>query len=249
MSAPVINPITSILSYRRGGVMPNYAPSATNTPTSWACAPVPAGLAFDTATGILSGTPTAAGLYVLNITAINGSGTSTPLVTTLWIYDTSVVDGPYIALDLDLGGKAVTRPGALKDDPALVAFVGDVVLISLGFKQGDVLQDLGTITSVKVAIKQNFSERKLLEVTTTAQQIGTGHSARYIFGFTLTRSAFQSIINDSINDADTAAEFPALVDVEIAYPVALPGETSPVTRNLTARVPALIKGDIATDFS
>jgi len=53
----------------------SYTITATNSPTSFNAVNLPTGLHIDTATGVISGTITSAGLYIVPINAINGSGT------------------------------------------------------------------------------------------------------------------------------------------------------------------------------
>lgn len=63
-----------------GTALTNYQISATNSPNSYAVSngTFPAGLTLNTTTGIISGTPTTAGSSSVEVTATNGSGTSTP---------------------------------------------------------------------------------------------------------------------------------------------------------------------------
>lgn len=62
------------------GMAGSFTVAASNSPASFAVSgdTLPTGIAFDTATGVLSGTPAAgmAGTYNLSFTATNGSGTS-----------------------------------------------------------------------------------------------------------------------------------------------------------------------------
>lgn len=56
----------------------SYTFAASNNPTSYAVASgtIPAGLTFNTSTGVLSGTPTTAATYTFTISATNNSGTT-----------------------------------------------------------------------------------------------------------------------------------------------------------------------------
>ncbi len=54
-----------------------YQITATNTPTSYGATGLPAGLTVNTSTGLISGTPTAAGTSTVTLTATNAGGTGT----------------------------------------------------------------------------------------------------------------------------------------------------------------------------
>lgn len=74
--------ITSTLNASaKAGTNFSYQITATNAPTfynaSVAGGALPAGLAIDSATGILSGTPTTAGTYQIALSAVNGAGSGT----------------------------------------------------------------------------------------------------------------------------------------------------------------------------
>ena len=65
----------------RVGTAFSYAIVASNTPTAYAAANLPPGLAVNPGTGAISGTPTAAGTSTVKLTATNASGSvSQPLV-------------------------------------------------------------------------------------------------------------------------------------------------------------------------
>jgi uncharacterized delta-60 repeat protein len=59
----------------------NYQITATNSPTSFNATPLPLGLTVNTATGLISGTPSAAGTFMVTLSATNGGGTGTALLT------------------------------------------------------------------------------------------------------------------------------------------------------------------------
>jgi hypothetical protein len=83
VTAPVIN--SSLTASGNQGSAFSYSISATNAPTSFTASPIPAGLSFDTGTGILSGTPTTVGTYSIAMTATNGLGTSPSKTLTLTV--------------------------------------------------------------------------------------------------------------------------------------------------------------------
>ena len=58
-----------------------FQTTATNAPTAWSADTLPAGLTLDTASGLISGMPTASGVYPVNLTATNAAGNGTGTLT------------------------------------------------------------------------------------------------------------------------------------------------------------------------
>ena len=66
------------------GVPYSYQITADQAITTWNAAPLPAGLTVNTATGLISGTPTVVGVFSVTLSATNGNGTGTgPLTLTI----------------------------------------------------------------------------------------------------------------------------------------------------------------------
>src|SRR5438067_3036255 len=78
--APVItSPLTAT---GQAGVAFSYQITATNNPTSFnVTGLLPAGLSVNTSTGLISGTPTTAGIYSVTISATNAGGTGSATLT------------------------------------------------------------------------------------------------------------------------------------------------------------------------
>ena len=73
--APVITSPASAKG--KAGAAFSYAITASNNPTSFSAAGLPAGLSVNTKTGLLSGTPTSAGASTVTLTAANAGGAGT----------------------------------------------------------------------------------------------------------------------------------------------------------------------------
>lgn len=71
----------------------SYQISASNTPTSYALVGgiLPPGLTLNTSTGLLSGTPTASGVYTPSFTATNADGTSPAVTITLTMVNGALI--------------------------------------------------------------------------------------------------------------------------------------------------------------
>jgi hypothetical protein len=59
----------------------SYQITATNSPTSYGASGLPGGLSVSTTTGLISGTPAAAGTFAVTLSASNASGTGTATLT------------------------------------------------------------------------------------------------------------------------------------------------------------------------
>jgi parallel beta-helix repeat protein len=73
--APVVTSASSATG--TVGVAFNYQITATNSPTSFDAFGLPAGLSVNTATGLISGTPTTSATYSVTVSATNAGGTGT----------------------------------------------------------------------------------------------------------------------------------------------------------------------------
>ncbi len=78
--APVItnSPLTAAGTI---GTAFSFTTTATGSPTSYSASPLPAGLSVVTATGVITGTPTTAGVTSVTLGATNGNGTGTTTLT------------------------------------------------------------------------------------------------------------------------------------------------------------------------
>jgi PKD repeat protein len=75
---PVRPSITSVLSGNGTvGTAFSYQIAASNSPSSYGASGLPSGLSINTSSGLISGTPTAAGNFTVNMSASNAGGTGT----------------------------------------------------------------------------------------------------------------------------------------------------------------------------
>ena len=108
MAKPVLIPTQSALQHLQFESW-QFQPTATNSPTSWNCTPVPLGMTFDPAIGLLSGAALKPGVFSLLITASNSDGTSDALEYAVGIEAASYA-GQFDAIDLawDMASGKVT---------------------------------------------------------------------------------------------------------------------------------------------
>ena len=78
ISAPVITSATS--ANASAGILFSYQITASGAPTSFGATALPAGLVVNTSTGLISGTPTTAGLTNISITAANSAGNASAIL-------------------------------------------------------------------------------------------------------------------------------------------------------------------------
>jgi hypothetical protein len=102
--APVITSVTSASG--TVGTALSYIIAASNNPTSFNALGLPAGLSVDTATGNITGTPTAAGNFSVTISASNSGGTGS---ATLALTITAVNQPVTVVLQDGLNGYSGTR--------------------------------------------------------------------------------------------------------------------------------------------
>ncbi len=80
----------------------SYSIAASNSPTSYGATGLPAGLSVNTGTGVISGTPTAAGISSVTISATNAGGTGS---ATLTITVTAAISAPVITSAITANGN------------------------------------------------------------------------------------------------------------------------------------------------
>src|SRR5208282_4127663 len=89
----------------------SYQITATNSPTSYGATGLPAGLSVSSASGLISGTPTATGTSTVTLSATNpgGTGNTTLTLTVTTLALVTVVVSPQNAVIQDSGGSPSTQ--------------------------------------------------------------------------------------------------------------------------------------------
>jgi hypothetical protein len=139
-SAPVPS-VTSALTFNAvyGTVASTYTITATNSPTSYSASPLPTGLAFNSSTGEITGTPAASpGNYSITISASNAGGSSTNQT-----------------LVYTITAKELTISGAIADnkiyDRTNVATISGSTLVGVFGSDNVSVSNTGTFATINVS--------------------------------------------------------------------------------------------------
>lgn len=237
MSAPVINTTTSVLGYKQWEAW-EYQPYATNTPTSWACPNLPAGLSINTSTGKVSGAATVSGVFVCGLTATNGDGTSTPLVLTIGIEaaNAALTSSGY-EVKIDVATRAISFLAAPSGSaqtveetrisgstttkitgtstvsasaPNLYAKENDSLLLWITFVKGGQALDLD-IQTLAIAIKE-FAPDSRLVLGADWKKFGTGTGAYYGLYAAISGVDLSNALSNY--EADSGTAFDGLAEIE-----------------------------------
>lgn len=222
MPIPVISTTTSILGFPQFQTW-EFQPSATESPTSWACSPLPTGISINTTTGKISGAGTVEGVTTANLTATNGSGASVALVLTIGIEanSQSATDAPAFAIDIQTGAIGPTSGAVIAaKTPLFWMKEGDIFPLLLKWYNLGEFVDFN-ISSLKVTLKQYEPESGILSaggatLNTHFVKIGTGEEATWMLVIDASSTALASALGDYEGDAGTA--FLALMEIEWKYP-------------------------------
>lgn len=223
MPVPVIDPITSLLAFTQG-LKVNFQPSATESPTSWACTNLPPGLAINTTSGLISGVPSQPFLGKSALTATNGSGTSTAVTLDIAVvandkYDTVAA----VDIDVDVETKMPFNQAITNGTPPVFAARGDKLMISVGIRKKGVLQDL-QFNFIKAYLKEFDDEGEDYALNDgTVEKMGSGAQTRYLIMLDFTGDQFAKLLAEYEKSEGTSA-FP-LMQFEFHQQEIPPGES------------------------
>lgn len=228
MAIPVISTTTSVLGYRKGQYF-EYQMAATNAPTSWAAPGLPGGMTISNA-GLISGTASAPGVYLIRVTATNVDGPSAVLEVAMGIEDTNFNDGIGIDVNIDLRSGAVTVPGIVPtgndnpNPPTMFLKYNDKVFLDLGFLKGEELQTMA-MASIKMNIREFDGETVLVESDGLIQVIGTSDRPRYRIFVDLETANLLTALGNYQGDFGTT--FDAIAEIEWVADYTEPGALAP----------------------
>lgn len=218
MPVPVIDTTTSILGYPQYQTF-EFQPAATESPTSWACTPLPTGVSFNTATGKFTGAGTVAGVTSCSLTATNGSGTSTALIVTIGIEENTQLPDQAPAFAIDLGtGMVLPTVGVPPEEGDALFWIkeGDLMPILIKFYQSDAYVDFNP-SSLKLVLKQYEPESGILSeggatLNTHFAKLGTLTDASWVMVLDISEAALSTALAD--NEADAGTFFYALAEIQ-----------------------------------
>ncbi len=179
----------------------SYSVIATNSPTSYAVSPgtLPPGLTLNTTTGVISGTPTTIGTYVVPTTASNSSGASTSVNLTFTISNPPV---PVVTASSQAGvvGTAFSYTVVATNSPTSYAMVSGTLPPGLTFSAGAITGTPTSTGSYSIDVTAtnaggtSTAATISFSITATPVPVVTGSSQSGVVGtaFTYTISATNS---------------------------------------------------------
>lgn len=221
MPVPVISPTTSILGYRQWMYW-EYQPYASETPTSWACSGLPAGMSINATTGKISGTASAPGVYQCPLIATNGTGASAPLVLTIGIEESAILPGSAADITVDLitglvgNSDSTAQSTSTTAVPVFYAKEKDDLLFVVRFRKGGVYVDV-PISSLKLGIKELEPENLVVvgggaTADVDFKKFGSGAGAYFVLPVSFSGEALASVLSNY--EADYGTIFNALAELE-----------------------------------
>jgi hypothetical protein len=197
--------------------------SASNSPTSYAATPLPAGLSINTVTGHITGTPTEGGTITTEITATNGSGTSAAKTVVWQVQEGAVGIGEWsdLELDFDLVTREVTIPEVDKqeNDVVITLLTRDSINLLVGFKKWGQLQEVD-VDADQARVSFSLKEFEPEQVITLAQEdvvvVGEGATSRYRVPLSISRQQW-NLLSSYEDDEQTSVRAVGSIELEIGY--------------------------------
>ena len=215
MAIPIIDLTSSVLGYPQWQAF-QYQPYAVTDSaiTAWTCSTLPAGITVDAATGLFSADgSTPAGVYVIGLGCVNGSGASATVKVTIGIGPAIYSNPGTLGANVYVDGES----GEVTTDIAsgLQIKAGDDVLLYVQFRKGATNIDYGTLTELKLTLKE-FEPDASIMVGDEFAKVGSGASTNYILYVQAVSSSLAAAL--SSYEADTGTLFTATAELEWKQP-------------------------------
>ena len=240
MPIPIIDPETSVQSHRVGDAV-FFQANASGSPTLWATTGLPPGLSLATSTGLVTGSPTHAGVYDARFKAQNGDGWSAEATLTWGIEVADYTQDDSVEVDVDVSTGQVSFPGGGSGG---FGKLGDSVVLMVGFRKYGVLLDL-PIALLRVGFKEFDDGPTLWLSDGDFTRVGADESTRYRIVATLERSAFSAAVSGYAEDKKTIMD--AVAEFEWLVSNTDPGLTPAVLRRSSRGFTFFTGTDLVTD--
>lgn len=206
MAAPIVETLQSAPGGKQW--LPYaFQPWASNDPTGWIFSRLPTGMTGDTATGLISGTPTLPGVWNFSVRAGNGDGWSDPVVFTIGVERGSPTP-PSGAIDctIDLATRVVTFDA----NALLWVKRGDDLIFQLRFIRAGVGVELDLLT-FKFSLKSDEGDVVLVAGATWVK-IGSG--VDWVYRLHVANGS--DALNDALDGASPTGDATAKIEDRIA---------------------------------
>ena len=154
MAKPILSPVTSINALVKGQPW-TYQPAITGggPVAAWSATGLPSGVTMSAATGKITGFPSVPGVYNVTLKARDSANVwSDALIFPMGVESLPFEQDGAVRININLQTGKVYSPQDGADTP-LYAKVGDKLLISVGFEDGGILQELSMMGLINVAMK------------------------------------------------------------------------------------------------
>lgn len=195
-----------------------YQINATNSPTSFGASGLPGGLVINTASGLISGTPTSSGNFSVSLTATNGSGTgSAKLALTVSSSSAQISANPSsVAFGTVTEGTTNSQPIILTNSGSNTLTFSQISVTGAGFGQTGLSTSSTIAPGSRMTFNATFAPTSATTVSgsitlttngtpsaLTISLSGTGQATSLLLNASPTSLAFGSVLDQSSKQLTT----------------------------------------------